>query len=190
MTGFLYALRVPKERIPVIIGSQGSTKKMLQEALEVTLDIDSEEGDVQISGEDALKLFTGREVIKAIGRGFNPEIALDLQKQDFALEIVELKDYAPTTKALLRKRGRVIGEKGRARRTIEALTDTKISVYGKTIGIIGRIEDANAARRAVEALLEEATHAGVYKTLEKHRAEQRKKDALWVREDIPDDLKE
>jgi ribosomal RNA assembly protein len=190
MTGFLYSLRVPKERIPVIIGTAGATKKMLQDTLEVVLDIDSEEGDVQISGEDALKLFVAREIIKAIGRGFNPEVALDLQKQDYALELIELKDYASSTKALLRKRGRVIGEKGRARRTIEDLTDTKISVYGKTVGIIGRIEDANAARRAVESLLEEATHAGVYKSLEKHRSEQRKKDALWVKEDIPDELKD
>ena len=190
MTGFLYAVRIPKERIPVLIGSQGSTKQMLQDSLKVTLDIDSEEGDVQISGEDALSLFTAREIVKAIGRGFNPEIAISLQKQDYALEIVELKEYASTTKALLRKRGRVIGEKGRARSTIENLTDTKISVYGKTIGIIGRIEDANAARRAIEALLQEATHAGVYKTLEKHRAEQRKKEALWVREDIPEELKD
>ncbi|MFT4309174.1 MAG: KH domain-containing protein [Candidatus Woesearchaeota archaeon] len=190
MSGFLYAIRVPKERIPVIIGTSGTTKNMLQETLGVSLDIDSEEGDIQITGEDALKLFVAREVIKAIGRGFNPDIALDLQKQDFALEIIELKDYANTRKALLRKRGRVIGEKGRARSTIENLTDTKISVYGKTIGIIGRVEDANAARRAVEALLEEATHAGVYKTLEKHRAEQRKKEALWIREDIPEELKD
>jgi ribosomal RNA assembly protein len=179
MGEFMYALRIPKERVPVLIGTKGSMKKRLETELDITLSVDSEEGDVQVLGDDALRLLSAREIIKAIGRGFNPDIALSLRKPDFALEIVDLKDYSGTKKALIRKRGRVIGEGGKARRTIEELTDTHLSVYGKTIGIIGRVEDAQAARKAVDALLGQATHSSVYKQLEQRRTKIRRDKALW-----------
>lgn len=179
MGEFMYALRIPKERVPVLIGTKGSVKKRLEEDLNVQLKVDSVEGDVQVFGDDALTLLSAREIIRAIGRGFNPDVALSLTKPDYALEIIDLKDYADTKKALIRKRGRVIGEAGKARRTIEELTETHISVYGKTIAIIGRIEDAQAARKAVDALLGQATHSSVYKNLEQRRAKIRRDKALW-----------
>lgn len=181
---FMHGLRIPKDRISVLIGTSGETKKHIEDTLGVTIDIDSEEGDVQIIGEDGLLVFTAREVVKAISRGFNPEFALLLTKQDYSLELIEIKDFAKTKKQIIRKRGRVIGEKGRGRRTIEDLTDTHISVYGKTVGIIGRVEDVIAAKRAVEALLGQATHASVYKLLEKRRREMRRQESLWINEDI------
>ena len=184
----MYALRIPKERVPVLIGTKGAMKKRLESELSVELKVDSEEGDVQIFGEDALFLLSAREIVRAIGRGFNPDVALLLVKSDFALELIDLKDYSGSKKALIRKRGRVIGEGGKARRTIEELTDTHISVYGKTIGIIGRVEDAGAARRAAEALLGQATHSAVYKQLEQRRAKIRRDKALWKNEFPDEDL--
>ena len=188
MGEFMYALRIPKERVPVLIGTKGSMKKRLETDLNITLRVDSEEGDVQVFGDDALTLLSAREIIRAIGRGFNPDIAYALTKPDFALELIDLKDYSGTKKTLIRKRGRVIGEGGKARRTIEELTDTHLSVYGKTIGIIGRVEDAAAARKAVEALLGQATHSGVYKQLEQRRTKIRRDRALWKNELTEEDL--
>ncbi len=180
---YIYELKVPKERIPVIIGTKGTTKKHLEEEMNVKLKVDSHEGDITIIGKDPIKLYTAKEVIRAIGRGFSPENALDLLKQDYNLEIVDIRDYAHTKNALIQKRGRVIGEKGRSRKTIEKLTDTKISVYGKTVGIIGRLEDTMTARRAVESLLGQAQHSTVYRMLERKRAEQKRREALWLNED-------
>lgn len=188
MSEFMYAVRIPKERVPVLIGTKGSTKKQLEADVGVSLKVDSEDGDVQIFGEDALALLAAREIVRAIGRGFNPDVALALTKPDFALEIIDLKDYAGTKKALIRKRGRVIGEAGKARRTIEELTDTHISVYGKTISIIGRIEDAQAARKAVDSLLGQAAHSSVYKQLEQRRTKIRRDSALW-KDEFAEDLR-
>jgi ribosomal RNA assembly protein len=178
---FSYELKIPKDRVAVLIGKEGKVKKEIEEATECKLNIDSQEGEVQLKGEDTLGLFTAREVIKAIGRGFNPEVALLLLKQDYALEMLSLGDYVGKSKhKMLRLKGRIIGEGGRARRTLEALTETHMVVYGKTIGILGPIEHIGNARRAVESLLAGSPHANVYKWLEAKRREAK----IFVPEDV------
>ncbi len=62
------------------------------------IDINSEEGDIVISGKDPIMLFELREVISAIGRGFNPEVAKLLFKKDYVLEIINIKDFVNTKK--------------------------------------------------------------------------------------------
>ena len=68
-------------------------------------------------------------------------------------------------------KGRIIGAEGKSRRTIEELTETNVSVYGKTVSIIGLAEGVDMARRAIETLLSGSPHANVYKWLEKKRRE-------------------
>lgn len=170
---YAYELKIPKERVAVLIGKKGEQKRQLEHVTKTKIKVDSDEGDVSITGKDALLLYSCREIVKAIGRGFNPEIAMQLLKQDYGIEFINLSDYASTPKELQRLRGRVIGEGGKSRRTIEALTFTNISVYGKTIGIIGRLEGIPNARRAIEALLSGRKHGTVYKFLERKRKEMR-----------------
>ena len=175
---FTYELRVPKDRVAVIIGTSGATKKQLEKLTNTTLQIDSEEGVISIMSDDGLALFTAREIIRAIGRGFNPEIAQLLLKQDYGFELVTLNDYAKSPNDVLRLKGRVIGEGGKSRRIIEELTGCYVSVYGKTIGVIGEFESLTSARRAVESLLAGSPHATVYKWLEKRRKESKKREFM------------
>lgn len=179
MTEYMYELKIPKERIAVLIGTKGEMKKQIEEATGTHIDVDSEEGDVFLKGEDSLSLYTTREIIKAIARGFNPDVAMLLLKQEYALELINLKDYAEE-KQLMRLKGRVIGREGKARKNIEVLTETNISVYGKTIGIIGECENSVIARRAVDSLLTGSTHANVYKWLEKNRRELKRKELMGI----------
>lgn len=168
MKEFNYALKVPKERIGVLIGREGEIKKKIEEATQTSLNVDSQEGEVIISADDGLKLYDAKEIIRAIARGFNPETALLLLKSDYILEIVDMRDFAGKSKnTLLRLKGRVIGREGKSKREIERLTESYISVYGKTVAVIGRIEDVPNARKAIENLLQGATHASVFKFLEK-----------------------
>ena len=170
MTEYLYELRIPKDRIAVLIGKEGKVKEEIELETKTKIQVDSKEGDVSISGEDALGLYSCREVIMAIGRGFNPDIARLLLKSDYCFEYIDLKEYAGKSKdALLRIKGRVIGSEGKTRRLIEELSEVHICVYGKTIGIIGLPEYAAIAREAVERLLRGSTHSAVYKFLEKKR---------------------
>ena len=178
MTEYSYELKVPKNRVAVIIGKGGSIKKDIEESTNTKLDIDSKEGDVFVSGEDALGLYTAREIIKAIGRGFNPDVAKLLLKQDYVFEVVDVSEFVKSKDAIVRLKGRVIGKEGKSRRLIEELTECNISVFGKTIGVIGLPEASANARQAVESLLKGSTHANVYKWLESRRRELKRRSIM------------
>ena len=77
-------IKIPKARIAILIGVGGSVKEKIEDNLNVKLDIDSKEGDVAISSNDALDILTAQNIIKSIGRGFNPDISLNLLKPDFS----------------------------------------------------------------------------------------------------------
>ena len=171
MDEFNYEIKIPEERVAVLIGKEGSTKKLIEEQTECSLDI-SKEGDVTIMGEDGLKLYTTKDIVKAIGRGFNPKIALLLLKTDYTFELIDMKDIAGKSKNTLeRLKGRVIGKGGKSREEIERLTDTNITVYGKTIGIIGEQFQVSMARQAVSMLLQGSMHKTVFQFLEKKKKE-------------------
>ncbi len=166
-----YELKIPEERVAVLIGKEGETKKEIEEFTQSKLEI-SKEGDVVILGEDGLLLYTAREIVRAIARGFNPKIALLLLKPDYAFEVINMNDLAGKNKNTLeRLKGRVIGKGGRARAEIELLTDTNISVYGKTISIIGEIQQVSLARQALAMLLQGSMHKTVYQFLERKKKE-------------------
>lgn len=169
MDEFTYDLKIPKERVAVLIGKDGSVKKELEDQTKIKIDVDSKEGDVRLIGSDSVNLYLIKDIVKAIGRGFNPEVAMQLLKQDYVLELINMADYVKSPNQMLRLKGRVIGKAGKARETIQELTDTSISVYGKTIAIIGFCDNVAVSKKAVETLLSGSQHSAVYKWLEKHR---------------------
>ncbi len=167
----VYEIKIPEERVAVLIGTEGETKKQIEEQAGCQLDI-SKEGDVTISGDDGLKLFTAKEIVKAVARGFNPNVALQLLKPDYTLEIIDMKDVAGKSKnTMQRLKGRIIGKGGKSREEIERLTETYISIYGKTIAIIGEVPQAALARQAIGMLLDGAMHKTVFRYLEKKKKE-------------------
>ncbi|MBW2977015.1 KH domain-containing protein [Candidatus Woesearchaeota archaeon] len=176
MAVYSYELKIPKERVAVLIGKSGDIKKSIESETKTKIKVDSLEGDIFVSGKDALGLYTAREIIMSVGRGFNPEISKLLLKQDYVFEVISLKDYVGKSRnTMLRLKGRVIGKEGKSRKLIEELSEAYISVYGKSISIIGLPESASMAKRAIEALLHGSTHANVYKWLEKKRRELKRK---------------
>lgn len=176
MERFEYYVKVPKDRIGVLIGDKGEKKRELESNLGVKLDIDSNEGDVRLTGTDTLKLYTAQEIIKAIARGFNPDVAKQLLKTEFMLEFLNITEYVKNKNQMIRLKGRVIGEDGKSRRTIEELTETSIVVYGKTIGIIGEAESVTEAQKGIDMLLTGAPHATVFRILERWRRNKRRRE--------------
>ena len=175
---YSYEIKVPKERVAVLIGKSGATKRLLEKSTNTKMDIDSEEGDIFIKGQDTLNLYQTREIVIAIGRGFSPETALLLQNEEYVFEPLNLKEYMRNKNDLNRLRGRVIGREGKSRKLIEELTETFISVYGKTISIIGDAENVGIARRAIISLLQGSPHGKVYNWLERQRRELKRRQVL------------
>lgn len=166
MTQFI---KVPKERIAVIIGPNGSVKKQIEEAAKLTLDINSDDGRVEIkSEEDPISALKAVEVVKAIARGFSPEKAFELFYDEFLmLDIIDLSEAATTPKELARLKGRIIGREGKTREIAEKLINVKISVYGKTVSVIGYPEQTTIIRTAIDMLINGVNHGTVYSFLEK-----------------------
>ena len=178
MEQYSYDMRIPASRVAVLIGVEGSVKKRLEKETGARLAVDSREGEVFLTCNDALSLYSAREIVLAIGRGFNPEIAFQLLKSDYSFEQFSLNNYAKTRNHLIRIKGRIIGSKGKSRELMEEFTDCNISVFGKTVGIIGRIESVGVCRRAVESLIAGSRHSAVYKFLERQRRELKKREFL------------
>ena len=165
-------LRIPLERVGVVVGKSGEIKKHLEQKIKGKVDIDSKSGEVVLSGEDPIVLMDCRVVVQAIGRGFAPEIAFTLFSEENIMEIVDITQFTgKSKKAMERLKGRVIGADGKARKMIEGITESAVSVYGKTVAVIGEIERVSLARRAVEMLLSGSPHGNVYRWLEDKRRE-------------------
>lgn len=162
-------LKIPKDRIPVVIGTKGSIKRTIQKLTNTKLTIDSEEGDIFIEGE-AIDVFNCLNIIKAISRGFNPEIALKLLDESYTLEIISIEDFSRNKNDMVRIRSRLIGTQGRARKYLEHITNTYIVVYGKTVSIIGKLEDVLIAKYGITSLLQGSKHGNVYMYIEKQKS--------------------
>jgi len=166
-------VKVPQDRIGVLIGEGGETMREIESRSEVRLDIDSESGSVAIeSVGDPVTALVAPDIVKAIGRGFKPETALSLLDSDMRrFELIDLSEQTRNDNDLRRQKGRIIGEDGRTRELMEELSGADVVIYGSTVGIIGDAEEVSAVRRAVGMILDGAPHGAVYAFLEdKHRA--------------------
>lgn len=162
-------VRIPAERVKILLGSNFETKKTIEKSCNVILNINND-GEVEIIGETT-DVFFAKDVVKAIGRGFSPEDALKLVNDNYVFFLFNLKDYLSTDKAITRVKGRIIGEKGRMKKEIENATESKISVFGNTVGIISKIDTIEYAKDAILKIIDGAEHSSVYFYLAKARKE-------------------
>ena len=168
----MYELNIPKARVACLIGKNGETRKLIERSTQTRLRVSSE-GYIQIDG-GGYEGYVCEMVVKAIGRGFNPLIALQLVQDNYALEIIEIKEVAGNKPhKLVRIKSRLIGERGKARRVIERLTHCNVCVYGKTVSIIGEYDKLNVAFRGIQKLLHGSPHGHVFGFLEKEMKKMR-----------------
>lgn len=164
-------LRIPRERVGVLIGPNGETKKTIEAITKVSLEIDSEEGEVVIDEHDVkdpLYILKVQDVIQAIGRGFSPENAFRLFNDEIELFIFDIEDYVgKKVEHVTRLKSRVIGRDGKTKRVIEELTGGTIAIYGHTVGVIADFETMDIAKKAIDMLLGGMEHPTVYRYLER-----------------------
>ncbi len=176
---------IPLERVGVLIGPKGSVKSTIEQKLFVDLEIESGTGSVYIGvkpgSPDPSSALRAKDLVLAIGRGFSPSRAFSLFNDDYSFDIVDLHDYFGKNEAEIRRvDGRIIGREGKARRNLEELTGTLLSVSGHTVSIIGTFESVSMAKDALEKLIEGRQHGTVYKFLRKKRGQVKKEKALGL----------
>jgi ribosomal RNA assembly protein len=186
---FKETIRVPADRVGVLVGRNGKVRRRIQQLTNVNLDIDSE-GIVTISNPnesaDPVLAWKARDIVRAIARGFSPKNALTLIDDDMMLLVISLREAVGTSpNQLKRVSGRIIGEHGRTRRVIEQITGTKVTIYGRTVSIIGMNPGIDYARRAIDMLISGAPHSAVYSRLERMRQEMNRQEVeLWENTDL------
>jgi ribosomal RNA assembly protein len=185
MAGSDTFVRIPKERVGILIGPEGRVKQHIEEKLQVKLEVDSE-GSITIvlseKASDPSLLLKAKDVVTAIGRGFSPEVAFRLiRNEDEIFDIIDLRlIFGRSESDIKRVKGRIIGADGKTRRLIEELTEADVVVYGHTVGLIGSFEQVDAAHNAVQMIVEGCQHHTVYNYLQKKRTELKKqKLELW-----------
>ncbi|MEO9319931.1 MAG: KH domain-containing protein [Nitrososphaera sp.] len=187
---FQHVVKIPRERIGALIGKRGKVKQEIEQKCGVKIEIDSDTGDAVISGNgslDRMELFRAVEIVTAIARGFSPQRASRLFEQPaeetdaIIYQLMDLREYAgKSPNALDRIRGRIIGQGGKSRRTLEELSGAYISVYGHSVGIIGTLREAKLASEAVSMLAKGSMHKNVYNLLqEARRKEKLDRMRLW-----------
>ncbi|MCK5039164.1 MAG: RNA-processing protein [Thermoplasmata archaeon] len=168
-------VRMPEDRVAVLIGQKGTVKRQIEKMGEVKIKINSKSADVSISfkGEgENFKAMAARDVIKAIALGFSSDTAMRLFDDDNYLAVLDIRDFAgKTSKHVRRVRARIIGVNGKTRRVIEELSGADMVIYENTVGIIGDVISMDAAKRGCEMILDGSEHAAVYKYLEGRRRE-------------------
>ncbi|MDQ3882447.1 MAG: RNA-processing protein, partial [Thermoproteota archaeon] len=81
---------------------------------------------------------------------------------------------------LERVKGRIIGEGGKARRMIEELSGSYVSVYGHTVCLIGDFREIKLATEAISMLAKGSMHKSVYNMLQSaKRKDKLDKMRLW-----------
>ena len=171
-------LEIPVDRVGVLIGHSGETKKDLENRFKIKLTIDSKSGEITIDEheiEDPLAVIQIENIIKAIGKGFSPNNAIKLLDDNADFFIFDLHDYVGKKDIHIRRlKSRVIGREGKTKRVLEELTDSKISVYGHTVSIISDVMRMNILKKSVDMLLTGSKHATVYRFVEAQMRELRR----------------
>jgi ribosomal RNA assembly protein len=184
-------LKIPSDRVGVLIGPKGKCKKRIETFFCVKLKIESESGTVEIAlkpeQKDVSVLFVVQKIVKAVGRGFNPKKAEALTNENMDINIIDLTNHVGNSRnAIARVKGRIIGKYGRSRALLEELTETQISVYGHTVAIIGNHETLGVARESIIMLIKGRFHKTVWNFLYAYRRKMKKdRGELWYESPEP-----
>ena len=170
--------RIPKDRIAVLIGKGGRTRKMLEKSSGASLEIDSATGDVSAIWNqeelDPIVKMKMPDVIRAIGRGLAPNRAVKLLDDDVFLRMYDIREWVGRQPNQTRRmRSRLIGRNGRIRSLIEEMSRTEMAIYGSTVLVIGDEDGLALATPAIENILNGAEHGTVLHGLEQDRKRMR-----------------
>jgi len=150
---------VPKERQAIF---SREVMNDIQKRLEVKI---NREGNTVLINGEGLGLYKAKMAVKAIARGFSPERIEKLYEEDSIIDVIDLGNMKENRLKIIKSR--IIGTRGKTRKKIEEASEAIISVYGKTIALIGTYEQIQIAKEAINMIISGLGHKTVYIYLEK-----------------------
>lgn len=178
-------IKIPRERVGALIGADGGAKEYIERRGQVTLKIDSKTGEVGLIPKpdvDPVKFWCSMIVVKAIGRGFSPKRAFRLfDEEECVFDVIDLRSFlGKTSSRHQRVKGRIIGKRGKIRAMIEEIANVYLSVYGHTVGIIGKPDQVRAGKEAVMMLIKGVPHKTVLRFLYRWRGELKRERGMRI----------
>jgi ribosomal RNA assembly protein len=155
-------IRIPQKRIDILKKYENLEEK-IEDITRTKIELNDE---VSIEG-DSVDVFQVKNLIKAFGRGFDLDDCFYLLEDDYGLEIIDLSEFTKSKERLKTFKGRIIGTEGKTKKYIEKYADVKISIFGKTVSIIGRWDKIYIGKEAIMKLIRGCNHQMLYRWLEK-----------------------
>lgn len=180
---------VPPEKAGILLRKGGRIRRMMEENYGVSLKVDEETGGVSVgyTPEKAAEAYLAiTKIMSAISTGFDEPRIRDMIERDLSLVSIDLEELVGTDRSTLtRIKGRIIGERGKAKQKIESVTGCSLSIYGNKVGIIGTPEMVDVAGEAVQRLSGGLQHQTVYRFLESKMRRMKQERELWKRRGEP-----
>lgn len=174
---------ISSDRIGVVIGKGGANKRRIEEAFGVTIEVDERRGIIYIlprQGSSPFRVLKAKKAIAAISLGFSVDDALSLSEDLVDFDTIDVSESARNRNDLIRIKSRIIGTRGRFKKTLEEMTGARIVVGDKIVGIIGDYEQIRVVREAIQRIIRGQSHRAVLQFLDNEaRILKRRRIELW-----------
>ncbi|MCE4623845.1 MAG: KH domain-containing protein [Caldisphaeraceae archaeon] len=181
----LYA-QIPVESYQRIASEIEKLKELIKKDYGVSITLDNENSIAIIKpvseSSSPANLMKVKDLIAALSIGFTGEEAMELLRSENILITIDIKSRLGNSKNHVRRiLGRIIGEGGRAKRTLEEITGTRIHIGSHAIGIIGDYDRSIIAQYGIDMLIEGRMHGTVYRKLEEMMREVKRREIgnIW-----------
>lgn len=138
-------------------------KNELEKALNIEISI---EGKKVIIEGSSIEEYEATKVLDAINFGFSAKKAIVLKEDTMDFKIINIKNFSKK-KDLKTVRGRIIGSKGRTKKTIENITGCNLVIKENEMGIICSVDSIDEVMTAIENLIRGTKQSNTYRYLEK-----------------------
>ena len=144
------------------VGEVRRNKEELEKQLNIKIKVSG--NNVVIEGK-SLDEYDAQCVFDAINFGFSVKKALLLKGEDMVFKVVHIKSF---TKRNLRDiKSRLIGKRGKTRRTISEISGCDVLIKEGEVGIIGDVESVEDTETAIINLIKGSKQSNMYRYLEK-----------------------
>lgn len=143
-------------------------RQTLEKALNVKIKIIGNRAEIEgstIAEYDSLAVFS------AINFGFPVQKALLLRNEEMMFRTIHIRDY--TKRDLRAIKARLIGTKGKTRRTISQISGCEVLIKEGDVGLLGDAESVEDTERAVVQLIRGTKQSNTYRYLEKRNREKK-----------------